>query len=257
MILSLAGSDPSGGAGLQMDIKTATKIGCHIATIPTCLTAQNSQKFEATLALPTDFLIKQAELIAQDFLVKAVKIGLLPNQETIEIISKILSKFFFAAPVILDPILISTTGKTLLDSNTILALKEHLIPKSYLITPNILEAATLSGVEIVDLEGVRTAAQKIQKMGVKNILIKGGHLDSKTKEIAHFLLKENGEEVIFKNKRIKTKFDVRGTGCMLATAISCFLSQNFALEEAIKKADNLVNQSIRKAQIIGQKLIMI
>ncbi len=239
-----------------MDIKTATKLRQHIITAPTCLTIQNSQNFISTNPVKESLLLQQIKIILEDIPISYIKIGLLPNSKIILLISKILSKHCPNIPVIIDPIIKSTTGKTLLKKEEILHLKEILIPKSYLITPNILEASILSGVKINNLQDMKIAAKILQKLGVKNILIKGGHLADK-KEITHFLLQENKEEIILKNNRIKTKLDIRGTGCMLSTAIACFLNEGLKLDEAIRKADNFVNQSIKEARQIGQKLMMV
>ena len=168
---------------------------------------------------------------------------------------KILTKKIPNIPIIIDPIISSTTGKKILKEEEIISLKENLIKNSYLITPNINEASILGNITINNLEDMKIAAKNIKEIGVKNVLIKGGHLNSN--EITHLLLKENNEEIIINNKKIQTNLEVRGTGCMLSTAIACFLKQNTNLEEAIKKADDFVNKEIKRAQKIGCKLVSI
>ena len=257
VIITIAGSDPSSGAGLQMDIKTATKLQTHIATVPTCLTVQNSKEFLAINPLEPLLIEQQLNIILEDIEVDFVKIGLVPNAQIIEKIGSLISQKLANKKIIIDPIIVSTTGKKILDKTAILQFKNVLIKQAYLLTPNIIEASLLSDIKIESLEDAKKAAKILQKMGAKNVLIKGGHLNQDQNLIVHFLLKENGEEIILQNQRIKTDFDVRGTGCMLSSAICCFLAQGQSIEKSIQKADDFVNNSIKSAQKIGQKLIMI
>jgi hydroxymethylpyrimidine/phosphomethylpyrimidine kinase len=256
-ILSIAGFDPSSGAGITMDIKAATKLNCHLVSAPSCLTVQNSKEFDSINAAPINVLVKQVEVILRDIDVKIVKIGLLANEEIALGVHKLLKTKLPKAKIIIDPVIVSTTGRKILDENCIKALRDVLLLNSYLTTPNIIEASILSEINIDSFKDVQNAAKILQDLGVKNVLIKGGHLNEDMGEIQHLLLKENGEEIIIKNKRIKTDVEIRGTGCMLSTAISCFLSQDYNIEEAIQKADDFVNQEIQKARMIGSKLIMI
>jgi hydroxymethylpyrimidine/phosphomethylpyrimidine kinase len=255
-ILSIAGFDPSGGAGLQMDVKTASKLGSHIFTSPTCLTIQNSRRFDSINPVGVELLKKQINTVLEDGDINIVKIGLLPNKQIIFEVCELLRNKLPDANVIIDPIISSTTGKKILDEDSIEALRGVFLPNSYLITPNINEASILSGVEICDLEDVKIAARSIQGLGVKNVLVKGGHLNVNSGEICHLLLNEDGEEVIIRNRRIDLPADVRGTGCMLSTAIACFLAQGNELREAAQKADDFVNLEIRKAQMVGSKMVM-
>jgi hydroxymethylpyrimidine/phosphomethylpyrimidine kinase len=257
-ILLISGLDPSSGAGIGMDIRVAAKLNIHAVTIPSCLTAQNSNGFDSSFGVDCGFFKKQLEVSLEDVDVSFVKVGLLPGIEMIDCVYEALKRFCSDVPIIIDPIVISTTGKKLLTNRDVDLLKETLIAKSYLVTPNIDEVLALTGVEVNSLSDMKNAAIKLQDIGAKNVLIKGGHfVEDGSDEITHLLLKENGDEVFIKNKRIDTELEVRGTGCMLSTAITCFLSDGFEIEDAVQKADDFVNMSIKGARKIGSKLLMI
>ncbi len=249
-ILIIAGSDSCGGAGVQADIKTATSLKTYSASAITCLTAQNSQKVYDVFYSPTDFLIKQIAVVLDDIKIDAIKIGMLGNAEITEAVAKILKQKAKNIPIITDPVMIATSGDSLLKNNAINVLKNQLIANSYLVTPNIFEAEILAEMKIKNLDDVKIAAQKIQKIGAKNVLIKGGHLNSGNK-ILNYLLTKNHQEIIFTNKKLPFK-NIHGTGCTLATAITCFLSQNLDLKTAIKKANLFVYQAIKNSQKIGK-----
>lgn len=248
-ILIIAGSDSCGGAGVQADIKTATTLKTYCASAISCLTAQNSQKVYDIFYPPIDFLIQQIEVVLDDIKIDAIKIGMLGNAKITEAVAQTLKKKAQNIPIITDPVMVATSGDRLLKIDAIKVLKEQLIANSYLTTPNIFEAEILTEMPIKNLTDVKIAAKKIQEIGVQNVLIKGGHLDSGRK-IFNYLLKENGEEKLFSNKKLPFH-NVHGTGCTLATAIACFISQNLDLEIAIKKANFFVYQAIKNSQKIG------
>ena len=250
-ILIIAGSDSCCGAGIQADIKTATSLKTYCATAITCLTAQNSQRVDDIFYPPAWFLTKQIEMILDDIKIDVIKIGMLGNAEIISEVAQILTKRAKNIPVIIDPVMVATSGDRLLELNAIEVLKTKLIAYSYLITPNIFEAEILAGIKINNLGDVKIAAKKIQDIGVKNVLIKGGHLNFDDK-ILHYLLLADGNEKIFSNKRLPFK-SLHGTGCTLTTAISCFLSQHLFLENAIKKANQFTFKAIKNSQKIGKR----
>ena len=256
-ILIIAGSDSCGGAGIQADIKTATALYTYCATAITCLTAQNSQKIYNTFYPPIEFLNKQIEVVLDDMDIDVIKIGMLGNAKIVEEVAKILRHKARDIPIVLDPVMVSTSGDSILMTNAIDILKANLITDSYLVTPNIFEAEILSGVKINNFDDVKIAALKIKNIGqnfkVKNVLIKGSHLESQSdydERITHYLLLENGDEKIFSNKKLPFK-KLHGTGCTLATAISCFLSHGLPLENAIKKANLFTYKTIKNSQTIG------
>ncbi|MFT6332210.1 MAG: hydroxymethylpyrimidine/phosphomethylpyrimidine kinase [Lentimonas sp.] len=248
-ILIIAGSDSGGGAGIQADIKTATSLKTYCASAITCLTAQNSQKVSDIFYPPAEFISKQIEVVLKDLEINAIKIGMLGNEEIISAVLLLLKNQAKNIPIITDPVMVATSGDSLLKGNSIDSLKE-LLAISYLTTPNIPEAEILAGMKISNLKDVEIAAHKIQEIGVKNVLIKGGHLNLGNK-ISNYLLKENGQEKVFTNKRLDLG-KIHGTGCTLASAISCFVSQNFDLDVAIKKANSFVFKAIKNSQKIGK-----
>ena len=248
-ILIIAGSDSCGGAGVQADIKTATTLKTYCASAITCLTAQNSQKVYEIFYPPIDFLSKQIAVVLDDIKIDAIKIGMLGNAKITKAVTIILKQKAKNIPIITDPVMVATSGDMLLKTDALKILKEQLIANSYLVTPNIFEAEILAEMKIKNLNDVKIAAKKIQKIGVKNVLIKGGHLDSGNK-IFNYLLKENSAEKIFTNKKLPFK-SVHGTGCTLSSAITCFLSHGLDLENAIKKANLFVYKAIKNSQKIG------
>lgn len=173
---------------------------------------------------------------------------MLGNFQITQAVTKILKQKARNIPIITDPVMVATSGDLLLKTDAIKTLRQ-LIANSYLVTPNIFEAEILAEMKIKNLEDVKVAAQKIQKIGVKNVLIKGGHLSTGNK-ILNYLLKENHQEIIFTNKKLPFP-NVHGTGCTLATAITCFLSQNLDLAISIKKANWFVYKTIKNSQKIG------
>lgn len=249
-ILIIAGSDPSGGAGIGADIKTATALRTYCAAVPTCLTAQNTTKVFDIFYPPAAFLNKQIEVVLEDIRISAIKIGMVGNEENIKAIAAILNKGARNIPIITDPVMVATSGDSLFTQNAIKSLKEELISISYLVTPNIPEAEILANMKIKNLQDVKTAAKIIQQIGPRNVLIKGGHLDFPKDRVINYLLLENGEEKIFTNKKLLFK-DIHGTGCTLSSAITCFLAQNLDLESSIRKANLFVYKSIKEGDKIG------
>lgn len=249
-ILIIAGSDPSGGAGIQADIKTATALKTYSSCVISCLTAQNTAKVYDVFYPPVSFLEKQISVVLDDIKFDAIKIGMLGNLEITKIVAKILKQKAKNIKIITDPVMVATSGDKLLKDDAINVLKKELIAISYLTTPNTDEAEILADMKIKNLDDVKIAAKKIQKLGVKNVLIKGGHLDLGDK-IYNYLLMENGEDKIFINKKLPHK-KVHGTGCTLASAISSFVAQGFDLENAVKKANLFVLKAIKNGSQIGK-----
>ena len=260
MILNISGFDPSSGAGIAADIKTASKLQTYLSNIITCLTVQNSKEFQSTNPVDNKIITDQINIILDDISIDLIKIGLLPNLSIMQLLGKMFAEKIKNSKIFIDPIITSTTGKKILQDQEISFLKNQLLAKSYLITPNISEAEILSDIVINNIEDMKNAARKLQKLGCKNILIKGGHLKSPENrhKIHHFLLKEDREEVTFEKERIDTNnLEVRGTGCTFTTAICCFFNKKNNLEQAIINSDKFMNQSIKKTKKIGQKLIII
>ena len=239
-ILIIAGSDSSGGAGIQADIKTITALGSYAMTAITAITAQNTTGVKSVVPIRTEEIEKQILYTAQDIKPDAIKIGMLHSSEVILTVVKVLNKIK-TKKTILDPVMIAKGGYKLIDKKAIKTLKEKLIKKVYLLTPNIPEAEVLSGVKIKNLEDMIFAAKILLNQGIKNVLIKGGHLSYKN----IFDVLANKKEIkIFKNKKIKTK-NTHGTGCTLSSAIATFIACGKTINKSCELGIKYVNHSIK------------
>tara|TARA_B100001564_G_C20659077_1_gene680670 strand:- start:1357 stop:2169 length:813 start_codon:yes stop_codon:yes gene_type:complete len=239
-ILIIAGSDSSGGAGIQADIKTVTTLGGYAMTAITAITAQNTTGVSSVIPVPPKEIEKQILFTCQDINPDAIKIGMLHSSEVILSVIKSLNKIK-TKKIILDPVMVAKGGFKLINNKAIKTLKKKLIKKVYLITPNIPEAEVLTNIKIRNLDDMIKATNILLKLGVKNILLKGGH--SKT-QLMHDVFLNDKEFKIFKNKRIKTK-NTHGTGCTLSSAITTFFACGKTLNKSCELAIKYVNQSIR------------
>lgn len=248
-ILIIAGSDSCGGAGIQADIKTATAHNTYSSTIITALTAQNTKRVEKIINVEKDFLIKQLDTVIKDIKFDAVKIGMLSSDKTIKVITNYFKKNLKHIPLILDPVMVATSGDILLEKKAISSLK-NLSRYAYLITPNIDEAEILGNFKIRSLNDMHVVAKKIRSFGCKNILIKGGHLKNSGNKIFNLLLDENNNYHLFTNRKIKTS-NIHGTGCSLSSAIACNIANGMNILSAIKKANRYIYNSIKNSIQIG------
>ena len=246
-ILIIAGSDSSGGAGIQADIKTVTALGSYAMTAVTAVTSQNTTGVNSVISIPPKEIKKQILFTTKDIKPDAIKIGMLHSAKVIVSVCKALDKIQ-TKKIILDPVMVAKGGFKLIDDEAIKVLKEKLIRKVFLITPNIPEAEVLTNTKIKDLNDMIKAARILLKFGVKNILLKGGH--SKTKSMSDIFLNKK-ELKIFKNKRIITK-NTHGTGCTLSSAITTFFACGKALNKSCELAIKYVNQSIRSNPNYGK-----
>jgi hydroxymethylpyrimidine/phosphomethylpyrimidine kinase len=250
-ILIIAGSDSCAGAGIQADLKTAAAHKIYAATVITCLTAQNTKGVFAIHNPPLDFLKKQLEVLFDDISFDAIKIGMLGTKEIINIVAEILSKKAKKIPLILDSVMVATSGDILLEKNAINVLKSKLIKGCYIVTPNIDEAEILAEMKIKDFVDMKIAAQKISKLGAKNVLIKGGHLKLYDQKIKSVLYDWQKKFYTISNKKLNLK-SLHGTGCTLACAIACNIAKENDLLKAVKKANAYVYRSIVKNSEIGK-----
>ena len=219
-VLIIAGSDSSGGAGIQADIKIVTALGSYAMTAITAVTCQNTKGVKGITSIPVKNIQKQITMVLDDIGADAVKIGMLHNTRVIKSTYRTLKKYKLKN-VVLDPVMFAKSGTKLVRSNSIKYLKKLLLPLCYLVTPNIPEAEVLTGYSISNKEDMIKAAKKIISMGPKNVLLKGGHL--KNKMIFDILVSKNRIE-IFPKRKIKTK-NTHGTGCTLSSALATCLSQ--------------------------------
>ncbi len=239
-ILIIAGSDSSGGAGIQADIKTITSLGSYAMTAVTAITAQNTTGVNSVLPISPNEIKKQILFTCKDLKPNSIKIGMLHSSQVILEITKIL-KHLKMKNIILDPVMVAKGGTKLINDTAIKTLKSKLIKKVTLITPNIPEAEVLTKLKIKNIDDMINAANYLIKLGVKNVLLKGGHLKS---DYVKDVFVNKRELKIFKNKKIKTK-NTHGTGCTLSSAIATFLSCGKPLKKSCELGIKYVNQAIK------------
>jgi hydroxymethylpyrimidine/phosphomethylpyrimidine kinase len=239
-ILIIAGSDSSGGAGIQADIKTVTALGSYAMTAITAVTIQNTTGIKSIVPINPKEIFKQIEFTSKDIRPDAIKIGMLHSTKVINFVIRSLD-LIKVKKIILDPVMVAKGGTRLIDDKAIQLLKNKLIKKVSLITPNIPEAELLTNTKIRTKEDMIFAASKLIRLGAKNVLIKGGHL--KSKWVEDIFVNKNEIQII-KNKRITTS-NTHGTGCTLSSAISVFFSCGKSLKKSCELAIKYVNNSIR------------
>ncbi len=250
-ILIIAGSDPSGGAGIQADIKTATAHKVYAAAAITCLTAQNTQRVFAVHESPIDFLRQQITAVLEDIKIDVIKIGMLGSVEIVDCVADILQKEAQEIPVVLDTVMVATSGDLLLKENAVMALKSKLVNGAYVVTPNIDEAEILAEMKIANLSDMEIAAFKIKSLGAKNVLLKGGHLNFSDGKIHSILLDEEDQIHQISNNKVKTE-SLHGTGCTLAAALACNLAKGQDLVQAVRNANQYVYCSVLRNLEVGK-----
>ena len=246
-VLICAGSDSSGGAGIQADIKTVTALGCFAATAITALTSQNTKGVFNVLDIPTSFLRQQMTVVLEDIGADVIKTGMLHNAEVIRTISNTLENLGDSSTLVIAPVMVAKGGHSLLQTSAIDALKIELIPKAHVLTPNIPEAEVLAGIEITSVDDMRRAGEYLLDMGPKSVLIKGGHLKDDT--LTDILLTQS-EEKLYSSPRLKT-VHTHGTGCTLASAIAAGIAQGLEVQIATERARKYVFEAIRTAPGLG------
>jgi len=239
-ILIIAGSDSSGGAGIQADIKTITALGSYAMTAITAVTIQNTTGVESIVPIDPKAISNQIEFTSKDIKPDAIKIGMLHSVKVIKSVIHSLD-LIKVKKIILDPVMVAKGGAKLINDKAVKLLKDELINKVSLITPNIPEAEILTKTKIKNKEDMIFAASILIELGAKNVFIKGGHLDSK---IVQDIFVNKKEIMIIKNRRITTS-NTHGTGCTLSSAISTFFACGKTLKKSCELATKYVNHSIR------------
>ena len=240
-VLTIAGSDSGGGAGIQADLKTIAANGCYGLSVITALTAQNTLGVSGIHPVPLDFVTAQMDAVLSDIGADAVKIGMLFSPELIRTVAQGLVRHGVRT-IVLDPVMIAQSGDRLLQDEAIDALKTELIPLATIITPNTPEASALLGREITTAEAVSEAARELMTLGCANVLIKGGHLESGDSDDCLDLGAED-RAVILSGKRIPTRNN-HGTGCTLSSAIASGLAKGQTVETAVRQAKDYITQAI-------------
>lgn len=244
--MTIAGSDPSGGAGLQADLKTFHQHGVYGTSVVTLLTVQNTQKVDAVQALSPEFVVSQLDAVLEDIPPAAAKTGALGNADLIEAIADRAERFSF--PLVIDPVMISKHGAPLIDDSAVDVLRQRLLPHAFLVTPNVPEAARLCGMDVTDEASMENAAVCIAQLGPQNVLVKGGHLDD---DVVVDVLWSAGEKHVLTSKRVATKH-THGTGCVFSAALTARLARGDDVVAAAKAAHRFITAAIQSNPGLGR-----
>lgn len=245
--LTIAGSDCSGGAGVQADLKTFSALGVYGASAITSIVAENTQGVQAIEAVSPEMLKQQIISVFDDIQVDAVKIGMLHAPDIVAVVAECIDRF---QPkwVVLDPVMIATSGDMLIEPDTVDSLKKLLFNRATIITPNLDEAAFLSGMEITNVEEMHIAGKILLEQGCRNVLMKGGHL--KGEQITDILLLQDGESIEMNAPYIDTQ-NTHGTGCTLSSAIAGHLALGYSLTDAVKQAKTYITNALNAGKDIA------
>ena len=244
-VLSIAGSDPSSGAGIQADLKTFQALGAFGMAVPTALTVQNSRGVFGVEPVSPRMLLKQLELLLSDIKPDAIKTGMLLTRKNVDVVASVVRKFR-VKKLVVDPVLRSSSGKTLLDPAAFASLKKKIFPRALIITPNIPEAETLADCTIKSEADMDFAAGKLLDLGPTYVLIKGGHRDGPAIDTLY-----GGKAVLsFSTPRRKGEF--HGTGCVLSSAITVFIARGLPVENAVENAKQAVDTMLKTAKPVGK-----
>jgi hydroxymethylpyrimidine/phosphomethylpyrimidine kinase len=244
--ITIAGSDSGGGAGIQADLKTFAALGVHGTTAITAVTAQNTIAVTSVEALKPEMVRDQIRAVAEDIGIDAGKTGMLYTEKIIKAVSEEVSKYGF--PLVVDPVMVAKSGSPLLKPEAVDALKNHLLPKTTVVTPNKFEAEKLASLEIKNLKDAEAAAEKISKMGPKAVVIKGGHMEEKE---AVDILYYKGKFKTFRAPRLDVK-TTHGTGCSFSAAIAAGLARKLSIPAAVEKAKEVVTLGVKFGLNIGR-----
>lgn len=245
-VLTIAGSDCSGGAGIQADIKTISAHSMYAMSVITALTSQNTTGVSGIFNVTPEFVSMQLESIFTDIYPDSIKTGMMSEPAIIEAVSESLKKHN-AANIVVDPVMVSTSGSRLLSEDAVNTLTEKLFPLARIITPNIPEAEVLSGIKISSTDDMKKAALIISEKTPAAILVKGGHRGSDATDI----LTENGISYVFSSERIDNP-NTHGTGCTLSSAIACNLAEGLSVEESISKAKDYLTGALKTQLNLGK-----
>ena len=245
-VLIIAGSDSGGGAGIQADIKTVTALGGYAATAVTAITVQNTLGVTAVHKIPTEVVEAQAQAVLNDIGADALKTGMLGDAAMVRAVARVLDDAH-GVPAVVDPVMVAKGGAALLARDAVQAVRELMVPRAALLTPNAPEAAALTGLEVETTDDLRRAAEKLLRLGAQAVLMKGGHIAGE--RVVDLLITPRGETV-FEGERIDTRH-THGTGCTLASASATGLAQGLGLIEAVARAWDYVHQAMLHAPGFG------
>jgi hydroxymethylpyrimidine kinase / phosphomethylpyrimidine kinase / thiamine-phosphate diphosphorylase len=245
IILTIAGSDSGGGAGIQADLKTITVLGGFGTSVITALTAQNTLGVQGVHAIPTTFIQQQIDSVLSDIGTDAAKTGMLASPEIVEIVSEGIRRYK-VQPLVVDPVMVAKSGDSLLSKDAREIIKKVLLPLAFLVTPNLPEAEVLCGFPVRDTEQMKTAAKKIQDLGPGNVLIKGGHLKGDAVDILY----DGRSFRTYEGPRLNQR-NTHGTGCTFSAALATFLGQGLSIHQAVTQAKAFINRAIFTGISIG------
>lgn len=250
-VLTVAGSDPSGGAGIQADLKTLTALGVYGAAAITAVTVQNTRGVSDVMAVPASVVAAQIDAVLGDIGADVVKTGMLGNIDVVRVVAARVERL----NLVVDPVILASDGRELLSPDGVRALLDELVPRAALVTPNVPEAERLTGVSIQTLDDAARAAERLLERGAAAVLIKGGHLPGEAlpgddERVVDLLRTLDGEEVRFEGPRVRTRAG-RGTGCTLASAIAAGIAEGWTLRDAIQRARDYVEAALRAAPPLG------
>lgn len=240
-VLVIAGSDSGGGAGIQADIKAISACGAYAATAITAVTVQNTRGVEAVHVIPAEVVAAQIDAVMSDIGADAVKIGVLPNAQIVNAVADALERHG-APDILLDPVMVASSGDELIDNEAIEAIIRRLLPMATLVTPNIPEAQRMSSMRVASEADFEAAAKRLTELGAHAILLKAGHLEAPI--LTDHLFTPNATPDLYAHERVKTP-NTHGTGCSLASAIAAFLAQGEPLTDAVAKAEAYLQGAIK------------
>lgn len=242
--LTIAGSDPSGGAGIQADLKTFHRFGVYGEAVLTLLTVQNTRTVERVDCIAPELVEAQIRAVLADIPPSAAKLGALGNADTVRLLARLAESFSF--PLVIDPVMVSKHGAPLMATEAQEAFRDELLPRSFLLTPNLHEAGALVGFPVTDLASMRRAAVELNARGATAVLVKGGHLPDQATDLLYW----RGEFHEFTAERVATRH-THGTGCTYSAAITAGLAHGQDLLTAIREAKQFVTAAIREAPGLG------
>jgi len=245
-VLTIAGSDSSGGAGIQADIKTIFALGAYPITVVCALTAQSSMGVDSVLEVPPDFIVAQMESVISDMSPQAAKTGMLLNAGILVAVARALGRYRLPL-IVVDPVILSSTGRVLLESDAVALMREQLLPLATVVTPNLHEAGVLSGQEVSNVEEMVAAARRIKEFGPANVIVTGGHLKDECVDIVY-----NGKEVYqLRGPRIESEH-THGSGCVFSSALAAFLAMGTSVVKGAEMAHDFTRRAISKGLSIGK-----
>lgn len=249
-VLTIAGFDGSGGAGIQADIKTFSALGCYATSVLTALPVQNTMGVQKIYPISMEAVADQIEAVLDDIFPDAIKIGMVHTPQLVETIVNTLAKYP-KTPIVFDPVMVATSGHRLIEEETIQTIVEKLFPIADIITPNMDEASILAKMEVKTLEDMQIAGEKILKSGCKSILLKGGHQELPI--ITSLFIEENGKQSSFETEKFSTN-NTHGSGCTLSSAIAAYIARGEELHQSVELAQEYVFEAIKNGKdvVIGK-----